>query len=381
MQSGAVDSAQAIAMTDVPYPDAGRMRVAIFSDALPERNGAGAYYEDLAAQLGPRLRALQLFRPVTKKRLLRFALPLPGDPTQKLMTPNLLRIHRQFRMLKPHLVVAVTPGPFGLLGLHYARRSGCGFLTGFHTDFERLCEIYGNTLLFRAAQRYLETVNGLLCRNSDAVLVNNAGLGQTVERLGARRVEVVGTPLARAFLDAPPVGRAGPLRQVLFAGRLAPEKNIPAIIEAVHALPHVRFVLAGDGPLRGKLEDAARANANLVLTGWLDRRALCEQMDAADLLILPSHIETFGTVALEAMARGRPALVAEAAGIHYWPTLQPALLTLRREDSLAQALRAITPEVLVQKGAAARAAAEALNARNLNQWLGFVHRYGREPER
>ncbi|HSM28524.1 MAG TPA: glycosyltransferase [Thioalkalivibrio sp.] len=381
MQPGAVDPSLFIAATDAPHPDAGRLRVAIFSDALPERNGAGAYYEDLAAQLGPRLGALQLFRPLAKQRLLRFALALPGDPTQKLITPNLLRIHRQFRALRPHLVVAVTPGPFGLLGFHYARRSGCGFLTGFHTHFEGLCELYGNTLVFRTAQRYLEAVNGLLCRNSDAVLVNNTGLVQTVERLGAQRVEVVGTPLAQAFLDAPPLARSGRLRRVLFAGRLAPEKNIPAIIEAARALPEVRFVLAGDGPLRGELEDAARDQANLVLTGWLDRTALCGEMDAADLLILPSHMETFGTVALEAMARGRPALVAEAAGIHYWPTLQPALFTLRRGQSLPQALREIPPDALARKGAAARAAAEALNARNLNQWLGFVQHYGRNPKR
>ena len=381
MQPGAVDTSPAIAATNASHPDAGRLRVAIFSDALPERNGAGAYYEDLAAQLGPELGALQLFRPVVKKRLLRFALPLPGDPTQKLITPNLLRIHRQFRALRPHLVVAVTPGPFGLLGFYYARRSGCGFLTAFHTHFERLCELYGNTFVFRTAQRYLEAVNGLLCRNSAAVLVNNSGLAQTVERLGAPRVEVMGTPLARAFLDTPPVPRSGRLQQVLFAGRLAPEKNIPAIIEAARTLPQVRFVLAGDGPLRGQLDEAARDHANLVLTGWLDRTALCDEMDAADLLILPSHMETFGTVALEAMARGRPALVAEAAGIHYWPTLQPALLTLRRGQSLAQALREIPPDLLARKGAAARAAAEALNARNLNQWLELVQRYGRDPRR
>ena len=60
--------------------DASRLRVAIFSDALPARNGAGAYYDDLAVQLGPQLGELTLFQPVAKKRFLRFALPtaIPG---------------------------------------------------------------------------------------------------------------------------------------------------------------------------------------------------------------------------------------------------------------------------------------------------------------
>jgi len=357
------------------------VRVAIFSDALPERNGAGAYYEDLTAQLHPELAVLRLFRPQTKRRILRFALPLPGDPTQKIITPNLLRVQRELRALRPHLIISVTPGPFGLLGLYYARRTGCGFLTAFHTHFEELCALYGDTIFFRTARRYLESVNSLLCRNSDAVLVNNAGLAATVERLGAPQTEVMSTPLARTFLETPLVPHGNRLRQVLFAGRLAPEKNIPAILEAVRALPHIRFVVAGDGPLRPELEAAARVHPNLQMTGWLNRDALRAKMDASELLILPSHMETFGTVALEAMARGRPALVAEAAGIHHWPTLRNALFTLEKETSLAEALRTLPFSLLKQKGAAARAAAEALDARNLQQWLGFVERYGREPRR
>ncbi|MDZ7753167.1 MAG: glycosyltransferase [Gammaproteobacteria bacterium] len=362
--------------------EAGRLRVAIFSDALPERNGAGAYYEDLAVQLGPRLAALRLFRPAVKRRLLGLALPLPGDSTQKLITPNVMRIGRELKGLRPHLIVAVTPGPFGLLGLYHARRRGCGFLTAFHTHFEGLAELYGGTVAVRLAQGYLERVNHLLCRNSDAVLVNNDALRATVERLGARRVDVMGTPLARAFLDTPPLPPPPRLRQVLFAGRLAPEKNLSEILEASRALPGLRFVMSGDGPLRRELEKAAAQLPNLRLTGWLSRDALRAEMDASSLLLLPSHMETFGTVALESMARGRPALVAESAGIHHWPILGEALFPLAAGDTVTAALvelAALPAEVWTTKAAAARKAAEALNQHTLMQWLDFVERYGRGP--
>lgn len=361
--------------------DASRLRVAIFSDALPARNGAGAYYEDLAAQLGPQLGELILFQPVVKKRLLHFALPLPGDSTQKLITPNVLRIHREFRALRPDLVISVTPGPFGLLGLWLARRSGAGFLTAFHTHFEGLAKLYGDTWFFRLAHWYLVQVNRILCRNSDSVLVNNSSLNATVESLGARRVDVMGTPLSRAFLDTPIVPPTENLRQVLFAGRLAPEKNLPAIFDAVKALPDIRFVIAGDGPLRSELEREAQLLPNLRLTGWLERDALRAEMDAAGLLILPSHMETFGTVALEAMARGRPALVAANAGIHDWPLLKDSLFTLGEGESLAQVLQQLSElpaSTWQEKAAAARRAAEALNSHTINQWLDFVERYARK---
>lgn len=360
--------------------DPGRVRVAIFSDSFPERNGAGAYYFDLEPQLRPEVAALQMFQPVVKRRMLLFALPLPGDPTQKLITPNVFRIRRQFRELDPHLVISVTPGPFGLLGLYLARRAKTGFITAFHTHFEGLVQLYGDTLFYRTANWYLELINKILCKRSDTVLINNGDLEPTVKRLGAPRVDIMGTPLSSAFLDSPVVPPPGQLEQVLFAGRLAPEKNLPAIMDAVRALPDIRFVIAGDGPLRKKLEAEAASLPNLRLTGWLGRRELRAEMDAASLLLLPSHMETFGTVALEAMARGRPALVAASAGIHHWTILKDALFTLESDQSLTLALQEIASlpaETWREKAIAAREAAEALNRQTVGQWVGFVSRYSR----
>lgn len=361
---------------------AGELRVAIFSDALPERNGAGAYYEDIAPQLAGHLAELRLFRPAHKKRLWRLALPLPGDPTQKLILPDLWRIGRSFGELRPDLVISVTPGPFGLLGMRLARKTGCGFISAFHTHFEGLTELYGDTWFYRLAKTWLRGTNRRLFRASAAVLVNNGGLGETVESLGACRVEVMGTPLAPTFLDSPPPAHAGGLGRVLFAGRLAPEKNLPALEEAIRARPELEFVLAGDGPLRPELERLAERCGNLRLTGWLGRQALREEMDAADLLVLPSHQETFGTVALEAMARGRPALVAESAGIHHWPELAEALFRFENGQTLSNALRALEAlpaEEWRQRSEAARKAAVRLNDDTIDQWIGFIETYARKP--
>lgn len=365
-------------------PDPGQLRVAIFSDSFPERNGAGAYYHDLAAQLRPELGALSLFQPADKKRLMsKFALPLPGDRTQKIITPNVIRLRREYRELNPHLVVAVTPGPFGILGLRYARRSGAGFITAFHTHFEGLVQMYGNTLFFKFAFKYLEFINRILCRRSQTVLVNNADLTETVRGLGAPAVDIMGTPLSLEFLDTEPVPPPPEMRQVIFAGRLAPEKNLPVVLEAAKALPDLDFVIAGDGPLRAEIEAAARELPNIRLTGWLDRRSLRKEVDASSLLLLPSHMETFGTVALEAMARGRPALVAENAGIHTWTLLSEALFVLHKDESLTDKLRSIRElphEVWNGKAAAARKAAQSLNKDTIHQWVEFTRRFSRTPK-
>lgn len=356
-----------------------QVRIAIFSDALSERNGAGAYYHDLSSQLARKVERIELFQPAAKKRFPRLAFPLPGDATQKLITPNVFRLWRQFEALKPNVVVAVTPGPFGILGLLLARKNQTGFITAFHTQFEELMRLYGDTLFFRFAYQYLLQINKILCRRSSAVLVNNRNLVKTVEALGAPLVEIMGTPLSESFLNCPAAPAPTRLERILFAGRLAPEKNLPAVVEGAKAHPDVEFIVAGDGPLRKEMEAAAAQLPNLKLTGWLERSALRAEMDRASLLLLPSHLETFGTVALEVMARGRPALVADGAGIHLWPTLAGALFVLKTDQVGAsiEAIKQLSPAEWAERSLCARAAAHALNQATIEQWADVSSRYAR----
>ncbi len=363
--------------------DPKKLRVAIYSDSLPERNGAGAYYHDLADQLKDRLGSLMLYQPKPRSWYQRFALPLPGDKTQKLIFPNIFRLTKQFRQQKPHLVIAVTPGPFGMLGLWMAKRSGAGFITAFHTHFEGLMQLYGDTIFFRTAYWYLELINKILCKYSETVLINNEGLVPTIKRLGAPKHDLMGTPVALEFLEAELVPPRGELKQVLFAGRLAPEKNLSVVIDAARAHPDLDFVLVGDGPLRQHIQKESADLDNVRMTGWLDRIALRKEVDDADLLILPSHMETFGTVALEAMARGRPALVSASAGIHEWEELHPALFKLSEGEKIAQTLaelKKLPAEAWEVKAKAARAAAEVLNNKTIEQWVGFAKFYARTTD-
>ncbi|MFP4165780.1 MAG: glycosyltransferase [Opitutales bacterium] len=358
-----------------PVPDPAQVRVAIFSDALPERNGTGAYYHDLAEQLASRVGALQVFQPGHKGRYATLSCPMPGDPMQRLAAPALRRIAKDCKELRPNIVVAVTPGPFGLLALYHARRSGAAFISAFHTDFEHLARIYWNRLTGAVVNTCLRTANRILFRRSATVLVNNSNLRDDVLSLGAPSVEVMGTPLPQELLTRPTQPIPAPLHKICFAGRLAPEKNLHLVLEAARRLPRLNFVLGGDGPLREKLETEAKDLPNVRFAGWLSRTGLIELLDASTLLLLPSKFETFGSVALEAMARGRPALVAANAGIHDWQGLSDGLLKLQVNARLADTLNELlrhTPDFWQKKSVAARAAADAFNNKTLEQWAATL---------
>jgi len=355
--------------------EAGTLRVAIVSDAAPERNGVGAYYSDLAEHLkgvgarveviSPRFRAGRWYGGL--------AMPLPGDPTQRFLFPSPALVRRRMARIAPNAVIVPTPGPFGMVGMHLAKRHQARLVVGFHTHFERLAELNNHWPLFgMAAQAYLTACNRKLFREGDLVLANSPEMVEIARRMGARNVGLMGTPIPKRFLDEPSTGLRPRIEQVLFAGRLAPEKNLEAVVEAAEALPALRFIVAGDGPLRAWIEQQATRLANLSYLGWAKRRQILPLVDASDVLVLPSRVESFGTIALEAMARGRLVVVSSECGILSWDLLNRGLFQMRSNEPLSATLRrlcALDRALLERKAEIARSAARELNDRNLQHWL------------
>jgi glycosyltransferase involved in cell wall biosynthesis len=351
------------------------LRVAIVSDAAPERNGVGAYYSDLAEHLkgvgahveviSPRFRAGRWYGGL--------AMPLPGDPTQRFLFPSPALVRRRMARIAPNAVIVPTPGPFGMVGMHLAKRHHARLVVGFHTHFERLAELNNHWRLFgMAAQVYLSACNRKLFREGDLVLANSPQMVEIARRMGARNVGLMGTPIPKRFLDEPSTGLRPRIEQVLFAGRLAPEKNLEAVVEAAEALPALRFVVAGDGPLRGWIEQQAARLANFSYLGWAKRRQILPLVDASDVLVLPSRVESFGTIALEAMARGRLVVVSSECGILSWDLLNRGLFQMRSNEPLSATLTrlcALDHALLERKAEIAGSAARELNDRNLQHWL------------
>jgi glycosyltransferase involved in cell wall biosynthesis len=105
---------------------------------------------------------------------------------------------------------------------------------------------------------------------------------------------------------------------VLFSGRLVPEKGIDVLLAVARApfdFP-IRFVVYGDGPLRGRVEAEARANPRLSYEGVYDRSTWTKIFDDCDVLLLPSLIgEGMPMVILEAMSFGVIPIATSIASI------------------------------------------------------------------
>jgi glycosyltransferase involved in cell wall biosynthesis len=305
------------------------VRVALVTDTYtPQVNGVTTIVRRVADALGrarnpcvvvaPRYPERHERDPVSELRLRSLAFPL--YPAVRLSIPRPQRVARFLDAFRPGLVHVMTEGPLGLLGRRYALRRGVPLVTSAHTDFPGYARYYGAPRLeplvwrwlvwFHRPARFIHTPG---TGTRDALMEH--GLGQV--RVWGHGVDTVQFDHRRrdpGFRLRLGVGESSVL--VLHVGRLAPEKDLDALIAAwTQAREEVggaaAFVFAGDGPLSRRCAEAMPWATHL---GFLARDVLALLYASADLCVLPSPTETCGLVALEAMASGLPVVAANAGG-------------------------------------------------------------------
>jgi glycosyltransferase involved in cell wall biosynthesis len=111
--------------------------------------------------------------------------------------------------------------------------------------------------------------------------------------------------------DAPVVSLVGELNE-----RKQQRVVIEAMPKVLEKFPAARVLFVGDGDDRAALEAVVKERglqASIVFTGF--RTDVAEIMMGSDALLLPSRVEGFGYVLVEAMAAGIPCIASNASSI------------------------------------------------------------------
>ncbi|MGZ4337109.1 MAG: glycosyltransferase [Gaiellaceae bacterium] len=153
----------------------------------------------------------------------------------------------------------------------------------------------------------------------------------------------------------------------LFAtlGRLTEQKGIDVLLEAATFVREARFVIAGDGPDRQRLEAAAARLGLGDRVRFLGQRGdVAEILAASDAFVLPSRWEGTSLAILEAMAAGKAVIASDVGGTRELIVNGESGILVQPGAArpLAEALRAVArdPGMAARIGAAARKRAVAL---------------------
>jgi D-inositol-3-phosphate glycosyltransferase len=124
-------------------------------------------------------------------------------------------------------------------------------------------------------------------------------------------------------------------RNILFAGRIEPLKGVDTLLHAIHLIQRCVpalvanvcvTIIGGDPwtdspePEMARLQEMRQAlglDDVVAFVGAKDQDALPDYYAAAEMVVMPSHYESFGMVALEAMAMGTPVIASEVGGLAF----------------------------------------------------------------
>lgn len=310
------------------------MRLALFTDTYsPEINGVAKTLERWIGYLrknGVECIVFAPTRPRSEKgasesaeRLM--SLPFFLYPECRLALPRSPEAERKLLAFKPTVVHVATPFGVGLAGRSLALKHGIPLVASHHTHFARYLPYYNIQWLGKLLYRYLHWFHRP-CRSiyvpSQSVLDDCRKDGWGPLEIWSRGIDTATfhpNVDKGALLDGAGISRERFL--VLYAGRVAPEKQPEVAVEAVAKFAaetgaDAELIVAGDGPGLADLKAlAAKRGVPHRFLGPMPQNRLQQWMAASDALLFPSATETFGNVMLEAMACGLPVIGANGGAI------------------------------------------------------------------
>jgi alpha-1,6-mannosyltransferase len=259
----------------------------------------------------------------------------------------------------------------------WARRHGVPAVMVSHESLTGLLSLpadvsgmsrWRNAVLSALARGLADWLNGCSARDYRRIICTTRWASTEFERIAAPNLTRI--PLGVDLALFTPDRHSDELRamhaapgQVLLVhcGRLSVEKKPHRSLAALAALraagTDAVLVVAGDGPLRRKLERAAwRQGLPVTFAGFItDATALAALLASADVVIAPGPVETFGLAALEALASGTPVVVSADSALP--EVIGSAGVAVAGED-FAAGVAAILRWPAGQRRAQARARAE-----------------------
>ncbi|MGC0378584.1 glycosyltransferase [Streptomyces sp. SAI-229] len=292
--------------------------------------------------------------------------PLPGTGGYRVLTDR-RRIAALLQDLAPDRLEVSDRTTLRWTG-RWARRARLPAVMVSHETADGVLRTWG--LPEPAVRRTADALNTRTAHAYARVVCTTEFAAREFVRIGARNV--VRAPLGVDLVERHPALHDPGLRArharvpetlLVMCSRLSLEKRPGTALDALEALlrrgRRAVLVVAGDGPLRARLEQRARERGLPVtfLGHVRDRRLLGALQASADVCLAPGPAETFGLAALEAMACGTPVVASASSALP--EVIGPAgAVAEDRGEAFADAVELLLERTEPVRREAARARAE-----------------------
>ena len=244
-----------------------------------------------------------------------------------------LRYKTENRKLLQTMDVVHVHHPFlsGRLALNYCRRAGLPIVFTNHTRYDLYAQARMPLMPTEVSQGLLQAYMPDFCDAVDLVISPSQGMEKVMRRFGVQcPIEVVPNGVdMRPFQQTEPLSRSdfGFLEDdilLVYAGRIAPEKNLEFLIRSFagvsQVIPNVYLLILGGGqkqfedeikPLPSRLEISHRVR----FEGMVPYDRLPSYLAMCDAFVTSSITEVHPLSVIEAMGAGLPVLGIDSPGV------------------------------------------------------------------
>ncbi len=143
--------------------------------------------------------------------------------------------------------------------------------------------------------------------NVDYFIANSKHIAERIKRTYNKESIVIYPPVDVDFFSLEEEKQG----YYLTASRMVPYKKTQLIVEAFNELPHLKLIVAGEGPELEKLQKIAKKNIEFV--GFVENKKLRTLMQKAKGFVFAAE-EDFGIIPVEAQACGTPVIALKKGG-------------------------------------------------------------------
>ncbi|MDR1902777.1 MAG: glycosyltransferase [Treponema sp.] len=244
-------------------------------------------------------------------------------------------VSKQIEAFNPDIIHVNTEFIIAEFGFQYARLHNLPVVYTFHTLWEDYVANYIPLVPTFLLQAVIRGICKNILRRSDAIIVPTAQIQDVVRKYKVKKQSyLLPTGIDPQLFSREPseIARFRAIltqkypqlidkRVLLFAGRIAKEKNIDFLLKIVPEVtakhPEAFFVFVGNGPdLYFYTEECERLGIQdcCIFTGGVAREDLALIYGMSHIFVFPSLTETQGLVTIEAMLSGTPVVAIGAMG-------------------------------------------------------------------
>jgi glycosyltransferase involved in cell wall biosynthesis len=247
-----------------------------------------------------------------------FSLPVPSPG----------KVHAAVADFRPEVVHSHHPFFMGATAMRVARGRNLPLVFTHHTMYDQYTHyVHGESAAF---SRFTAALTAGYCNLCDAIVAPSQSVADMLrQREVSATIEVIPTGVDVAHFQH---GDGRAIREELripqdafvigHVGRLAPEKNLEFLAEAVATFldrfAAGRFLVVGSGSCEEVFRvtfDRFALGHRLHMAGTLEGQKLIDAYHAMDLFAFASQTETQGMVVTEAMAAGLPVVALDGSGV------------------------------------------------------------------